>query len=84
MAQKHNTEFGTFVDNTFYNIFFQPDGELSARYVKEYLNYVAIQPEFRLVHAGQPIYRLARQHALLRVVEPARCLCASRCCKMSS
>ncbi|KAM0487277.1 hypothetical protein ACHAPX_000548 [Trichoderma viride] len=34
MAQKV-TEFGSFVDNIIYNIFFQPDDELSARYVKE-------------------------------------------------
>lgn len=37
MAQKV-TEFGSFVDNIFYNIFFQPDDELSAKYVKEYLS----------------------------------------------
>ncbi|KAL6903971.1 hypothetical protein GGI43DRAFT_432656 [Trichoderma evansii] len=37
MAQKI-TEFGSFVDNIFYNIFFQPDDELSSKYMKEYLS----------------------------------------------
>ncbi|PNP39498.1 hypothetical protein TGAM01_v203982 [Trichoderma gamsii] len=37
MAQKV-TEFGSFVDDIFYNIFFQPDDELSARYIKKYLS----------------------------------------------
>ncbi|KAK1241110.1 hypothetical protein MKX08_001084 [Trichoderma sp. CBMAI-0020] len=37
MAQKA-TEFGSFVDNIFYNIFFQPDDELSAKYMKEHLS----------------------------------------------
>lgn len=32
------TEFGSFVDNIIYNIFFQPDDELSAKYVKDYLS----------------------------------------------
>lgn len=42
MAQKV-TEFGSFVDKIFYNIFFQPDDELSARYVKEHLS-----PDFKV------------------------------------
>ncbi|KAL7891982.1 hypothetical protein HDV63DRAFT_409814 [Trichoderma sp. SZMC 28014] len=37
MAQKV-TDFGSFVDNIFYNIFFQPDDELSAKYVKKHLS----------------------------------------------
>ncbi|EHK50246.1 uncharacterized protein TrAtP1_007313 [Trichoderma atroviride] len=37
MAQKV-TEFGSFVDSIFYNIFFQSDDELSARYAKEHLS----------------------------------------------
>ncbi|KAM0512469.1 hypothetical protein ACHAPE_008792 [Trichoderma viride] len=37
MAQKV-TEFGSFVDNIIYNIFFQPDDELSTRYVKEHFS----------------------------------------------
>ncbi|KAM0253622.1 hypothetical protein ACHAQJ_007197 [Trichoderma viride] len=37
MAQK-TTEFGSFVDQVFYKIFFQPDDELSAKTVKEYFS----------------------------------------------
>jgi hypothetical protein len=37
MAQK-TTEFGSFVDQVLYNVFFQPDDELSAKNVKEYFS----------------------------------------------